>query len=209
MIFNENYDKVLWLMLLGNKNNSERIIEFIKSIPDEFLPVIQNTIEEYNKYRLENNSSLNVKNRCFNGEFNDGREYIYCFSIDNESGLLLLGRCSYEYGVYFNDFEMKLSSYVDNNQIDIFSKQKLGEISFDYRHVNNGDVVYLGESTNYNYVLVKLPSKYLVLSYDDDMSCLKTRMNIVDNIPNDYEINDTMRLVKRKNNDNKRKNYDI
>ena len=52
MIFNNNYDRILWLILKNDNISRERILEFIENIPSDFLIKLQNTIKEYEEYKL-------------------------------------------------------------------------------------------------------------------------------------------------------------
>ena len=60
MIFSNNYDKILWLILKNDNINRERILEFIENIPSDFLIKLQNTIKEYEEYKL-NKSKIIIK----------------------------------------------------------------------------------------------------------------------------------------------------
>ena len=90
MIFSNNYDKILWLILKNDKINRERILEFIENIPLEFLENIKDSIREYEEYKLDNCFSKKKKN--FYGEYYIGCKYLYHFNIDKDCDTLFVGR---------------------------------------------------------------------------------------------------------------------
>ena len=110
MIFDLNYDKTLWLMMSVNKNNREKIVKFIDSMPNELLIKLRSGLKEYNNSKFYGNG-----NKKIYGEINNGEEYLYHFNLDTETGELTLGRSMYQYGVYFKDFEIKINSLINNN----------------------------------------------------------------------------------------------
>lgn len=188
MIFDKNYDDVLWLLIEGDRNNRDIIINFIKSIPNELLVKIQNTILEYNSYKLskENNDYIG-----FYGEMYDKNGDLYSFNIDEDSDVLKLSRSTYNYGKYYNNFNLVLSSYNDINQLSDYSKVILGCLSYNYKHVIYDNSVCLGDCTKIKYDLVKLPFGNILVSSNGDL-LFKRRISVVstDKLGNDYTIED-------------------
>lgn len=194
MVFDKNYDNTLWLVLMGDKNNRDVIMEFIKSIPANFLYTIQNTLLEYNRYLLEN-ENVPVKDRsyrAFNGDIYGSDGYLYSFNIDISSNTLSLFRNAYRYGLYFNDFELVLFPYNMISQLVDFSKCMIAELNYDYDQINTGSQVLLGDCTNVYYNLVKLPFGSVLSSLNNDLFLFKKRISLVDteNIPVDYNVSD-------------------
>lgn len=181
MIFDLEYDKSLWMMLSVNRNNSEKIINFLESIPNELLVNIREKLNEY-----KNNKFFNDNNGMY-GEVNKEDEYLYFFNIDVVTGELIIGKCIYQYGVYFNDFLLK---------INVNNDYKLGEISFDYVKEVSDKVLFTGDCTTYVYELVNLFSKKIIVSSNGS----KTRLGLVNSMPDEYNMSDLHKFVKKKSN---------
>lgn len=127
MIFN-SFDRALWLILKNDKKNRKRILEFIRTIPNQFIMDIQKSIDEYNKYKI-NNIGIDeddVNKRTFSGEIYTKDGYFYSYQIDTYKDMLFIGRSIYENGAYYNDFRLSLSS-VDSN-VNNLSNQNIGGI---------------------------------------------------------------------------------
>lgn len=182
MIFDLEYDKSLRMMLSVNRNNSEKIISFLESIPNELLVNIREKLNEY-----KNNKFFNNNNNGMYGEVNKKDEYLYFFNIDVVTGELTIGKCIYQYGVYFNDFLLK---------IDVNNDYKLGEISFDYIKEVSDKVLFTGDCTTYVYELINLFSKKIIVTSKGS----KTRLGLANSIPDEYNMNDLHKLVKKKSN---------
>ena len=58
MIFDNDYDKALWLMLKADKKNRKMIAEFIRSIPSGLYEQIRKSISIYKEYIDNTNNSL-------------------------------------------------------------------------------------------------------------------------------------------------------
>ena len=203
MIFDRNYDNILWLLIDGDKNNRDIIINFIKSIPSELLIKIQEAILEYNNYKLDKENKDYVG---FNGDMYDKNGNLYSFNIDDDSDVLRLSRSTYNYGKYYNDFDLVLSSYNDIDQLSGYSKVILGYLSYNYKHVIYDNSVCLGDCTTINYDLVKLPFGSIVVSFNEDL-LFKRRIGVVDtdNLNKDYTIDnvrDELVRSRKKNNRN-------
>ena len=181
MIFDLEYDKSLWMMLSANRNNNEKIINFLESIPNELLVNIREKLNEY-----KNNKFFNNNNGMY-GEVNKEDEYLYFFNIDVATGELTIGKCIYQYGVYFNDFLLN---------INVNNDYKLGEISFDYIQEGSDKVFFTGDCTTNVYELVNLFSKKIIVSSNGS----KTRFGLANSIPDEYNMNDLHKFVKKKSN---------
>ena len=184
MIFDLEYDKSLWMMLSVNRNNSEKIISFLESIPNELLVNIREKLNEYKNNKFFNN---NNNNNGMYGEVNKEDEYLYFFNIDVVTGELTIGKCIYQYGVYFNDFLLK---------INVNNDYKLGEISFDYIKEVSDKVLFTSDCTTYVYELVNLFSKKIIVSSNGS----KTRFGLANSMPDEYNMNDLNKFVKKKSN---------
>lgn len=197
MIFDKNYDKILWLILKGNKDNRERILEFIGSIPNHFLIKIQNTIKEYEEYKLDNN---NLVKKNFNGEWFDGEKYLYHFNIDKDSDTLFVGRNIFKYGIVNNDFGLLLTNDIDFKIIDNFCEYLIGKVSYDYELINDGSKVIQGEYTSVDYKLLNVIFGNVIVTSNKNRIFFKDRMNFVDTdkIPDDYNLDNIKKLFRGK-----------
>lgn len=170
MIFDNNYDRVLWLIIKNDKSNRDRIISFIKSIPEDFVIRIQNTLVEYNKYKLDNENIPFYKReyRSFHFEMNYGEEYLYSFNVDIENDCLYVSRNRLRCAAYFSDFKLILKNYDSNNK-ELFMTQEIGGISYD--HGNNfvsPGVVYSGSCTDIGYSVMNILCNNLLLLSSDN-----------------------------------------
>lgn len=198
MIFNKDYDKMLWLILKNDKGNRERILEFIKSIPSDFLVKIQDTIKEYEEYKLSDDKHLKMRN--FNGKFYDGEKYLYHFSIDKDRDTLFVGRNAFKYGKIFNDFGLLLFNGSNVNQINTFDEYVIGNISFDYELINDGMRIVQGKYTFIDYKLLDVMLGKVIVTSNRDWIMFKNRMVFVDinNVPDNYNLGDVNILVRKR-----------
>ena len=197
MIFNNNYDKILWLILKYDKSNRERILDFIENIPCEFLIKIQKVIKEYVEYKLDN--SVDKKNN-FYGEYYDESKYLYHFNIDKDCDTLFVGRHILKYGRMFNDFGLLLTDGIDVKNMNEVCEYVIGKVSFDYDIINDGMRVFQGEYTSIDYKLLDVILGYVMIISNQDRVMFKDMKKIVsiDNIPKDYDINDVKRLIRKR-----------
>lgn len=197
MIFNNNYDKILWLILKYDKSNRERILDFIENIPCEFLIKIQNVIKEYVEYKSD--SSVYKKNN-FYGEYYDESKYLYHFNIDKDCDTLFVGRHILKYGRMFNDFGLLLTDGIDVKNMNEVCEYVIGKVSFDYDIINDGMRVFQGEYTSIDYKLLDVILGYVMIISNQDRVMFKDMKKIVsiDNIPKDYDINDVKKLIRKR-----------
>lgn len=194
MIFDSTYDKSLWFMLKGDKSNRDKIVQFIKAIPEDLYLMIQESLVKYNKYKVDGNTKVVSFNGQTYGSFGD----IYWFNIDTNTGSLWLGRCVLTCGdLYFDDFEIELSSYDHDSELRYFSKQSIGEVSFDYGTKEVAGQTYLGDCTEVKYNLMKVPFGSLLLSYNENLPCIKTRVRKIDTrkMISDYNISNIDSII--------------
>ena len=53
MLFDKNFDKSLWLLIKGDRRNRGKIVDFVKSLSNEFIVMIQEGLLEYEKYKKD------------------------------------------------------------------------------------------------------------------------------------------------------------
>ena len=62
MVFSDEYDRALWLVLVGDKSNREEIANLVTSIPDEIYQQIYTQLGDYFKIlETEIDGSLNLR----------------------------------------------------------------------------------------------------------------------------------------------------
>lgn len=198
MVFNDNYDKILWLILKYDNSNRERILEFIENIPCEFLIKIQNVIKEYVEYKLDNSVDKEKKN--FYGEYCDGCNKIYHFCIDNDCDTLFVGKYMIKYGKMFSDFGLLLTNGIDIKNINEICEYMIGKLTFDYDVINDGMKTVRGKYTSIDYKLLDFLLGYVMIISNQDRVMFKDMKKIVsiDNIPKDYDINDVKKLIRKR-----------
>ena len=197
MIFSNNYDKILWLILKNDKINGDRVLEFIENIPLEFLDRIQDSIREYEEYKLDN--SIDRK-KYFCGEYYDGSKYLYHFSIDMDCDTLFVGRHTNRYGKMFNDFGLLLTNGIDIKNMNEICEYMIGKVSFDYDIVNDGVKTIQGKYTSVDYKILDVILTNIMIISNQDRIMFKDIMKIVsiEDIPKDYNICDVKRLIRKR-----------
>jgi len=183
MIFGKNYDKTLKLLVDGDNKNRDKIIDFIRSIPNEFLERIQKTIVEYDNYKLNNKNN----NKLFCGDCYGVDGNLYSFYIDKDADILLLSKLVCNFGLYFNDMSLVLGAYNDNITCDL--KKYIGYLICDYNYVVGDKAVVLGDKTKIEYFLVNMPFNSYLLSYNPKCFLpLKVNPVNLNNLDDNYRV---------------------
>lgn len=191
MLFDSKADKVLWLILVNDRKNRNKIIECINAIPVYVREQIVRLFQEYNSGA----SSVGI------------------------SGVVGLFKGSLDYSVLISDglFKLRLFKSVSNENLlqeiyelslmlfsdDIYQKgiaYQIGEFKNEKRFVNNQGVFQVEETVN-KYSL-RNSSFGVMISRDD--SVIPIRINL-DSLPDDVNILDFSNkrsintLVRRRN----------
>lgn len=128
MIFDKNYDKSLWLILMSDKDNREEIIKFIKNIPKELYVKLNTALKKY--YEFESNvKGDSIRDFILCGEVVDDKQDIYSFYIEPKDGTLNLAKHvlnNFQY--YYCSVELFLVPYGLDENLEIFNKQLIGKI---------------------------------------------------------------------------------
>lgn len=137
MIFNNNYDKSLYLILNNDKKNKDIVLDLLNNIPAYFLKTIQSALkEDYKAYRFE--------------YLGDDKKIYTC--TKEEDNILYISRLSDKRGVYFTDLTLVLNPIDQIKLSKLYIPEYLGTIKYDYK-CNNG--VYSSECTEINYHIIK------------------------------------------------------
>lgn len=150
MIFDENYDRALWLLLAGDKNNREKIAECIKKIPGELYYQIHLLIEKSYETDEELSCQLIHNNYLFEVIISDG---VLTIKMNNTSD-------------EFDEktFQLSLDNITREDLVDgkLFSKKHIGKFVHVSRQIKicetcgNGRVYKNGISKE-EYSLIKNP----------------------------------------------------
>ena len=127
MIFNEELDKSLCLMLESDKKNKEHIECFINSIPSEVYQQIYDKLREYEEYECGKLDIFELDNLCLYGECNyyEGR-FKYSFVIDMVDNSLKITKNMLISGEYKDYAELTLCMGSRYNDVNVFGRQYIG-----------------------------------------------------------------------------------
>lgn len=109
MIFNERYDRSLWLMIYGDRINRDKIVYLIKSIPKEIYDDIHKQLENINDSEIVVERNLLAV---------DGFMYHYIISFSKSKFSLNLSRRNqFDYILNEEEFVLDLFNigYMDNS----------------------------------------------------------------------------------------------
>lgn len=197
MILGNGYDSALWLLMKGDKEDRERIEDFIRSIPEELYLEIRDKLSIINDYRLGNRIVSN-KNRVYDHGNCKKDEEMYYYRINLYNYGLSLG-CSVFNGILYDE-ELEICLYpVD--KFDCITKDSsifIGQVSPDrYSNFNElGKNIYLdsGFVLGTSFRGLKLVSSFDVL--------LDVRIINTNKVPFELDYNDLIKpnkLVRKKN----------
>ena len=157
MIFNKEFDKTLKLILDGDKNNKEIIIDFIRLIPDSLYGGIKSSLMNFDKIKKENTYLLDMED--IEGEFIVNNKIKYYFILDTIFNCLTIGKNYLIDGYESKEFELKL--YSDGSDTLSFGEQYLGSL---YKSYANDKVDYELVNSVFGLMFVS-KNRHLVSSY--------------------------------------------
>ena len=170
MIFNEAFDRALWLMLLDENNmNREKILYFIKIMPDKIYDTIHRVIEVNSHLsHINHNNSSPQTLLTFTGE--DGYEYLFKCKISFGKLQLSFNRCNEQLNVC-ETFDLSLNSISLNHlfSIDKFGNTEIGRVrwSIDKLNYNSHSSVDKRQSMNTKYRMSGISNSRLVIISED------------------------------------------
>lgn len=173
MIFDNDYDKVLWLMLYSDVKSRKIVIDFINSIPSSLFEFIIDGL----KKRSDNNKLGLFK------EVDEGN-YKYSFKINSDTGELFISRYLIIKGNFEDVFMLKILPY---ESVDRVKKTSLGSVIYMYR---NHDNPYVWECDKVDYDVRNISSKLIVSVNRDYDVGIRTKYRIIDKskIPNEVNF---------------------
>ena len=132
MIFGNEYDKVLELIINSEKNNKDIIMNFIESIPDELREKIILKLDESRELKKEDICVFDMDQKVVDGEVQVTDNCKYWFIIDDFCKSLSVGRSILnDEGKFVKVFEITLFASTSYNNVEIFGEQNLGYTSSD------------------------------------------------------------------------------
>ena len=140
MVFSDELDKSLYMILENDDNNRKLVCDFIKKIPNELYNEIMVGFDKIEEYVNHDLSVFDISDDfCIRGEFIQDLIYKYSFIIDLLEDSLTVSREILIDDKFYIDTEIKL--YVKNNynNIDEFGRQSIGHFK-DW--ANNIDIRY-------------------------------------------------------------------
>lgn len=182
MIFNESLDRALWLMLISDKNNRDKIVGFINDVPSLVFDRIKLILSEYYEYENNDVSLLCMEDICLREEI-DVLECKYLINLDRGCHSLSILKFN-----YLKNECSRLVVYFNN--IELFGQQRLGSFYYD----GSDDIV----DVSYDLVDTLLGK---MVAYSDDVMYKKYKLVFMGDIPKDVKIDDfwdTKRLVRKK-----------
>lgn len=188
MIFDKKIDSSLWMIVHADRDNNDRIIDFIKKIPEELRVQIIDKLNILKTYSDDDKKKMSFL--C--GEFEIKDKLLYWFEIDSYYNEIDLGYKVYNGYTYEDVFEITLAMR-DNISIDKYLKKEyIGKIEYDIYTKRIDDMFSISNSSENEYYLVKTPFGYIVNYSDSDDRGIRqnvTRVNILD-MPEDINISD-------------------
>lgn len=138
-MFNEEFDRSLYLMLKSDKNNREDIVNFIRSVPLELFQQIYIQLEKYEKYEECDIDILDREDICLYGNCNGKYGLKYYFILDMIQNSITIGVGNIIDMDFVKSYEITLYAESRYNSIDLFSSQILGNV---INHSNDSKTEY-------------------------------------------------------------------
>lgn len=157
MIFSEELDRSLWLILESDKKNRDRIRCFVGSIPMELYQQIYERLNEYRKYENGDLNILGADSFCLSGECFGELNRKYSFVIDMIDNSLSITESLLIKDKYKELNELTLFMGSRYNNVSVFGRQSLGSfMNYTTKNEMNYDLIntllgFMVEYSNYDY----------------------------------------------------------
>lgn len=197
MIIDKGYDIALWCILSADKKNRPKVVEFIKSIPQELFTKINNGIlqlkkseksESYEEFDLYDSVDVD-EDTCFSFQLTDDGTLWLSKDVRNKN----------DYNLPYNSvFEIVLLDCLcclDKEYFENFDEEWLGTVESNIKTTKN-----LITCNEREYNLVKTPVGYLVTYNRENALIVKAFGKFINlnKMPDDLKINDLDNFSKRK-----------
>ena len=184
MIFNEGYDKTLWLMLAGDKENRNKLVYFIRTMPEQ----IYNDILKMINYGAISNKHYiyPVVNEML---MEDGFEYFYRYGIVSDRLELYVSRCNLDLNLVETfTLDLNVFDFEELMSVDFMDAIKIGSFSWtvDRLDYDMDSVVSSRNGLSREYRLYKEMFNNIIVGNGD----LRTRVNYLSKCPDDMHLDD-------------------
>lgn len=197
MIIDKGYDVALWCILSADKKNRPKIVEFIKSIPQELLTKINDGILQLKKHeQSESNEEFDLYDSVDVDEDT-------CFSFQlTDDGTLRLSKdvrdkndCNLPYNSVFEIILLDCLCCLDKEYFENFDEEWLGTVESDIKTTKN-----LITCNEREYNLIKTPIGHLVTYNRENALIVKAfgRFINLNKMPDDLNISDLDKFNKQK-----------
>jgi len=153
MIFDEKFDQSLWCIIKGDKKNRNKIVNFIKELPQEFIEMVRDGIEKYRKIEDPFESKEEIS-----GEYETQNNVIYHFDIIRFCMVNYLRLSKFILNEKIDDSDIRLEltdgGVKDIEEWDNFDELGLGVSTTDIIHNFKNGLMKCNES---EYSIVKTP----------------------------------------------------
>lgn len=186
MLINKTYDKSLWFMLCSDRENRDRIVEFINRIPMELYDKIRISlgfyIDKENIFSITNNDEFYKS--FLNGEVRTIGDMRYWYMFDTKTGTLNLGESIIDGEDEYNSFIMTIYPINDRilNDKKEYNDCLVGEITNCYLDEYSDTVSFHLIRFSFCDIIVSSCKNYL---YNKN----KYRLIDIDNMPNNFTLN--------------------
>jgi len=189
MIFDGNYDKVLWLLISSARNDSERIYELFNCIPEEVCVKIKKAIDNY--YNGDMDNKIILKDTISNSDNFGctivvkvvlGKLHLNIYKWREEKE-----RIEEEYELVLKDIDKQ-----DFDEMLFFDKKYIGEYSSEINEIHFVGYGTNVETSNYNrkYYIKRIPFGYVIISSLGKKKLDRKFVNIKKKMPIDVNRDD-------------------
>ena len=195
MLFDKNFDKSLWLLVAGNKKDSENVCKLISYIPEDICKNIQIAIRDYCNGGIKD--SIIYKD-TYNGV--DGFDYYIVVKYEDDVINNIYNLCITLYR--WKEKEIRIEEeynlvlrYIHVSQLDnmlYFIKDTIGSYSSEINNIKF--VGYLTDvdpiSYERSFSLKKVPFRYIVSSYLGNRKKGIRYVNVSNDMPDEIYYED-------------------
>lgn len=191
MIFDENFDRALWLLVASNKSDSDKVCRLISCIPKSVYLEIQ--VALYNYY----NCGMEVKNNIvFETNLNniDGFDYYIIVKVVSDKLFFKVLRWSENKERIEEEYKLVLMEIFSDYLADMEygDKRNVGKYTYEINNIHYDDLVTLVDTESYDrsYILTKVPFGFILTGFIKKIPIKKKYVNVFKNIPEELCVDD-------------------
>lgn len=206
MIFDENYDRSLWLLVASNKSDSDKICRLISYIPEDVYRQIQDSINNYYNGIIKNNTIFNTSLSNI-----EGYDYYITVKIVNDKLYFNVLRWIENKGRVEEEYQLVLQEMLKEYLTDMSwgDKRSLAKYSSEFNNIKFvGNLTAVDtESDDRRYRVTKVPFGFVVTTSKNKMIVAKKYVNLFKNMPEEIYLDDFSSEEKREGLVKKKKRY--